>query len=100
MKLKIALLFLIWSYTFGFGQNKTYDLLESHTETKILYDRVYPVSKAHDLKTQQVSSAYFKQVYHEMQRADFLQRMPQLEFLRQQADQGFSENQIPLSIPL
>ena len=44
MKLKIALLFLIWSYTFGFGQNKTYDLLESHTETKILYDRVYPVS--------------------------------------------------------
>ena len=98
MKLKIALLFLIWSYTFGFGQNKTYDLLESHTETKILYDRVYPVSKAHDLKTQQVSSAYFKQVYHEMQRADFLQRMPQLEFLRQQADQGFSENQIPLSL--
>lgn len=82
----------------AFGQDKTYDLLEPHTETKILYDRVFPVAKAYDLKTQKVSTEYYKQVYNEMQRADFQQRLPKLDFLREQADLGFSQNQIPLSL--
>lgn len=98
MKQKFISLFLILSFIWAFGQDKTYDLLEPHTETKILYDRVFAVSKAYDLKTQQTSTEYYKQVYHEIQRADFLQRLPTLDLLRQQGDLGFSQNQIPLSI--
>ena len=98
MKQKFISLFLIFCFMLAFGQDKTYDLLEPHTETKILYDRVFPVAKAYDLKTQKVSTEYYKQVYNEMQRADFQQRLPKLDFLREQADLGFSQNQIPLSL--
>jgi hypothetical protein len=38
------------------------------------------------------------QAYHEIQRADFLQRLPKLEKLREAASLGKVQNQVPLSI--
>lgn len=90
-------------YFFGlfisiFLQAQNYDALEKYSETKILYDRVFPVSKATELKTEKVAANYFLQVYHEIQRADFKQRFPKLTAVQKIADDGFINNYIPLSL--
>jgi len=98
MKSKITfLLFTLFSIS-GFSQDKSYDLLKDKTETKILYDRVFGISNATELKKSEINANYFMQVYHELQRADFLNRLPKLENIREQANLGFAKNQIPLSI--
>ena len=98
MKLKITFFLFVLMFGAGFAQDKAYDLLESKTTTHILYDRVYSISKATEPKTSEISSNYFLQVFHEMQRADYLNRLPKLESIREQANIGFSEKQIPLSV--
>lgn len=98
MKLKFTFIFALFIFINGFSQEKTYDLLEKNSETKILYDRVYPVSDATHLKTDLVSANNFLQVYHEIQRADFLQRLPKLTEIQKEANQGFIKSNIPLSI--
>ncbi|MBN8621604.1 MAG: T9SS type A sorting domain-containing protein [Flavobacteriales bacterium] len=98
MKTKFTFLFLWIFVIHGFSQDQSFDLLKNDTKTKILYDRVFAVSKANELKPTGVSAANFLQVYHEMQRADFLQRMPNLEVIQKKADEGFSKNYIPLSL--
>ncbi|MBP6557158.1 MAG: T9SS type A sorting domain-containing protein, partial [Flavobacterium sp.] len=45
-----------------------------------------------------VTSNYFWQVYHEIQRADFLQRLPKLEVLREAAKLGTVRHEVPISI--
>lgn len=98
MKLKFTFLLGFLCFVLSFGQNKMYDLLQKNSETKILYDRVYPVSNATNLRTDQVSANNFLQVYHEIQRADYLERLPKLESVQRQADQGFAKNYMPLSL--
>ena len=84
----------------GFAQDKTYDLLKDKTQTNIIYDRVFGVSNATELRKTPVTSGYFNQVYHEIQRADYLQSLPKYETLKEEAKLGFVNNQIPLAILL
>ncbi|WP_395044728.1 T9SS type A sorting domain-containing protein [Flavobacterium sp.] len=98
MKSKITIIIFSFCYIVGFSQDKTYDLLINKTQTNILYDRVFAVSNATNLKTENISSNYFLQVYHEMQRADFLNRLPKLETIQDEGTIGFANKQIPLSI--
>lgn len=100
MKSKITLLLVVLFSGVVLAQNgdKKYDLLQSNSTTKIVYDRVFGVSNATKPNTNSVSAVYFKQVYHELQRADFLERLPKFEFLKLKASQGFAKNQVPLSV--
>ena len=98
MKSKITFLFIFIFSLLGFSQDKTYDLLKNKTQTNILYDRVFNLSNATKQKTNSISSNYFLQVYHEIQRSDFLNRLPKLKTLQEEGNSGFASNQIPLSI--
>lgn len=98
MKSKITFLVFSLFSVLGFSQDKTYDLLKNKTQTNILYDRVYSVSNATNLKLEGVTTNNFLQVYHEIQRADFEQRLPKLETLKEAGNSGFTQKQIPLSI--
>ncbi|MFN3968028.1 T9SS type A sorting domain-containing protein [Flavobacterium sp.] len=98
MKIKITLLLIAVFSISAFAQDKTYDLLKDKTETGILYDQVFGISNASEQRKAEITPNYFLQVYHEMQRADFLQRIPKLEKLREAANLGFAKNQVPLSI--
>jgi hypothetical protein len=98
MKSKITFLFILLFSILGFSQDKTYDLLKNKTQTNILYDRVYNISNATNLKSEGISTNNFLQVYHEMQRADFDNRLPKLESIKDEANIGFSNKQIPLSL--
>lgn len=91
------LLFSLFSIL-GFSQDKAYDLLKNKTTTNILYDRVFNLSKANTLDTKTISATTFNQVYHEIQRADFSQSLPQFERLKEEAQLGKATKQIPLSI--
>lgn len=84
--------------TITFAQDKSYDLLKDKIQTKILYDKVFGISNATEQRKSGITANYFMQVYHEMQRADFLSRLPKLETLRDHANLGFARNQVPLSI--
>lgn len=100
MKTKITILFFIAFTSILFAQDadKQYDLLQSKTKTNILYDRVYMLSDATNLKSKIITADIFKQVYHEIQRTDFLQRLPKYDFIKEQANLGFAQNQVPISI--
>jgi len=100
MKIKYTLLLLLFFSTLSFSQylDKSYHLLQSKTETKILYDRVFNLSDATKLENKVITSEIFKQVYHEIQRADFLERLPKFDYIKEQSNIGFAENQVPLSI--
>lgn len=97
MKTKITFIAL-FSILFSFAQKGEYDLLKEHTQTKILYNQVFDISKITQTKKDEISAMYFRQVYHEIQRADFLQRLPNYEVLKKEADDAFFTKQIPLSI--
>lgn len=97
MKTKITFIAL-FSILFSFAQKGEYDLLKDHTQTKILYDQVFDISKITKTKKDEISTMFFRQVYHEIQRADFLQRLPKYESLKKEADDAFFTKQIPLSI--
>lgn len=98
MKSKFTLILLSLFTAIGFAQDKTYDLLKNKCQTNILYDRVYNISNATNLKSEGISTNNFLQVYHEIQRADFDDRFPQLESIKEEANIGFANKQIPLSL--
>ncbi len=98
MKAKFTLLWALFLFALGFSQDTKFDLLQKNTTTKILYDRVFPLSNATNIEGRVFTSNNFLQVYHEMQRADFLQRLPQLEKIREAGNKGFSNNYIPLAV--
>jgi hypothetical protein len=98
MKTKITLFFSIFFSIISYAQDKTFDLIKDKTETNILYDQVFEISNATKINTENITATYFMQVYHEMQRADNLARLPKLEVLKKAANMGFVENQIPLSV--
>ena len=91
------LLFCLFSFS-GFTQDKTYDLLKSKTQTNILYDRVFNLSKANQLDSKKITTATFNQVYHEIQRADFNQRLPKYEVLKEASLLSFATKTNELSI--
>lgn len=94
--------FTFYAALFAMGlfcaQDGKFDLLEKSTETKILYDRVFPVADATNLQGKTLSANNFLQLYSEMQRADFLQRLPVLSKIQQAADEGFAKGYVPLSV--
>ncbi|MCA0348852.1 MAG: T9SS type A sorting domain-containing protein [Bacteroidetes bacterium] len=98
MKLKITLLALLSGFISTFAQDKMFDLLKDKTETNILYNRVFALSHANEMKTKEINASYFLQVYHEIQRADFNNRLPKLEVIRKAATLASIKNQIPLSV--
>ena len=75
-----------------------YDLLEQNLQTKILYNKVFPVAKATNLNLKNILPINYMQLYHELQRADFLNRWQPVEMLEEQANKGFAQNYIPLSV--
>ena len=97
MKTQITLLSL-FTILFSFAQNGKYELLKDKTKTNILYDQVFELSKITTEKKEIISSLYFKQVYHEIQRADYLQRLPKYDILKKEADNAFFSKQIPLAL--
>jgi pimeloyl-ACP methyl ester carboxylesterase len=98
MKTKITLFFFGLFSILSFAQDKSYDLLKNKTTTNILYDRVFALSHAtEELKTP-VTTNHFNQVYYEMQRADFLNRLPSYEKLKKEAILGKINKNVPLSI--
>lgn len=98
MKIKITLFIgIIFSISI-FAQEDNCILLKEKSKTKIIYDRVFGISNATSIKKEDVSTTYFYQVYHEIQRADFLERLPKLEKLKENANKGFAQKVIPLSI--
>ena len=98
MKTKITLFFFGLFSMISVAQDKTYDLLKDKTATNILYDRVFALSHATEQLKTPVTSTHFNQVYYEMQRADFSNRLPSFEILKNEAKLGAVKNSIPLSI--
>jgi hypothetical protein len=97
MKTKITLISL-FTILFSFAQNGKYELLKDKTETNILFDQVFELSKITTEKKEIISSLYFKQVYHEIQRADYLKRLPKYDILKKEAENAFFSKQIPLAL--
>lgn len=95
---KTVLLFLLAIIYTGQAQTHDWDLITQNSETKILYDRVFGMSKISTVEKDIASSNYVKQVYHEIQRADFLQRWPELEQLKQRSQQAQINKVIPILI--
>ena len=100
---KITLLFLTLLSLFGFSQEsgnskRRFELLKDYTQTKILYDQFANVSNATEIKKEEINPLYFMQVYHEMERADYLNRLPKLENLESEANNGFAKEYVPLSV--
>lgn len=98
MKTKILLLFILHFFFLGWSQDAKYDLLKDQTSTKILYNRVFNGAQATQLKKDRFTAVRYFQLYNEMQKADFLQRLPALSFLKEQANMGFVQQEIPLSL--
>jgi hypothetical protein len=95
---KITLLVICLLSLFTFAQDKSCDLLQEKSQTKIIYDRVFGLADATKASQKDVSASYFIQLYHEIQRADFLKRLPQLEVLKNAGKLGGVQNEIPLSV--
>ena len=100
MKFKTTFIAIALFSIVSFAQetNRNFQLLQDQTQTKILYDRVFNWSDAAHLSEKTISTNDFNQVYSEMQRADFMNRLPDYEFIKQQAKLGFVNNNIPLAV--
>ena len=83
MKIKITLYTLLLVSISTFAQDKYYDTFREKSETKIIYDRVFGISNATKLKSEEISTNYFLQVYNEIQRADFNERLPKIEIIKE-----------------
>lgn len=98
MKKNIILFAALFSGFAAFSQDRHYDALAQVSRTKVVYDRVSGFSRATQFSPKRVTKQNYFQLYHELQRADFSGRWPNIEQLRHQSDLGFAENKIPLSI--
>ena len=75
-----------------------FDLLKDKTQTKILYNRVAPIAELTNQNQEIKNSIYFKQAYHEIQRSDFLERLPSLDLLEKETESGFANNITSISV--
>lgn len=99
----LLVLTLIFGFTVIQAQEKStskhrFDLLKEKSTTKILYDRVAHVAKLTESKEEAFNSTYYKQAFYEIQRSDYLERLPALEILENETKQGFVSKLIPISI--
>lgn len=101
---KITLLLLTFISCSIFAQEQEYDskklfeLVKDISKTKIIYDRVSPVADLTNGSDKTLNSVLYKQAFYEIQRADYLNRLPNLELLEIETEKGFSNNIIPISI--
>lgn len=95
---KITLFVFLGLFQLSQAQENQYDLLEDASETKILYDQVFGLSKITTQPKEVITNNYFNQVYHEVQRADFLNRLPVFEEIKIRKNQGIIQNYIPLAV--
>ncbi|MEZ4853446.1 hypothetical protein [Flavobacterium sp.] len=100
---KITLLTLLFFVVISWSQNKDsrnnqFDLLKDKTQTKILYNRVAPIAKLTSKKEDACNTLYYKQAFYEIQRSDFLNRLPSLTTLEKATEEGFASRIIPISI--
>ncbi|MFN3639568.1 MAG: hypothetical protein ACK4UK_01495, partial [Flavobacterium sp.] len=87
--MKKTLLFLLLTFIYSSqAQSLEWDLIAQSSETKILYDRVFGLSKITSKEKSVTSSNYVKQVYHEIQRADMLTRWPAFEHVKHLSKQA------------
>ncbi|RAR71827.1 T9SS type A sorting domain-containing protein [Flavobacterium aciduliphilum] len=98
MKLFFTSLSLVFVVHTNLAQDKTFDALKEKTKTHILYDRVYAVSNATKLNPQKLNTNTFLQAYSEIQRSDFDHRLPNVDELKTEANNGFINQIIPLSL--
>lgn len=103
MKKILLVLTLIFGFTLIQAQEKStskhrFDLLKEKSTTKILYDRVAHVAKLTEPNEKAFNSTYYKQAFYELQRSDYLERLPALELLENETKQGFAEELIPISV--
>jgi len=97
MKKTLLIFLLAFLYT-GQSQTNEWDFITQNSETKILYDRVFGLSKISTIEKKIVSSNYVKQVYHEIQRADILQRWTEFGHLKKRSQQAQIEKLIPIMV--
>lgn len=101
---KITLLLFLFIFGIGLGQrndtsnNNRFELLKNYTQTKILYDNVAPIAELKKTNNTAFSTLYYKQAFHEIQRSDFLNRLPKIETLDKEIEKGFSNSIIPISV--
>ncbi|HTO35713.1 MAG TPA: T9SS type A sorting domain-containing protein [Flavobacterium sp.] len=95
---KITLFVILGLFHLSQAQENQYDLLEDASETKILYDQVFGLSKITTQPKGVITNNYFNQVYHEVQRADFLNRLPVFEEIKIRKNLGIIQNHIPLAV--
>lgn len=101
---KITLLLFLFIFGIGLGQrndtsnNNRFELLKNYTQTKILYDNVAPIAELKKTNNTAFSTLYYKQAFHEIQRSDFLNRLPKIETLDKETEKGFANSIIPISV--
>ncbi len=100
---KITTLLTIFIVSFAYAQKNSnpenmFELLKNYTDTKILYNQVAPISEATNIKKEGIEHLYYMQVYYEMQRADYLKRLPELEVLEKESQLGIAKKYVPLSL--
>lgn len=87
----------LWGITLQ-AQDATYDLLKSDTQTHILIDRVWCHSNIKEQAPSTLNTSLFKQIYSELQRADFDHRLPDLSVWETQRALGIAQQEIPLAL--
>lgn len=75
-----------------------FELLKAKSTTKILYDRVAQVAELTKPENKEQNPIHFKQAFYEIQRADYLNRLPSLDILENETEKGFANNVIPISV--
>ncbi len=80
------------------AQDKSFDLLQSDSKTHILIDRVWCSSKINEQLPTEFNASNFRQLYSEIQRADFEHRFPVLSVLDTQKALAIVQNEIPLAV--
>jgi pimeloyl-ACP methyl ester carboxylesterase len=96
MNKKTTLLAALLFTAVGFAQQ--FELLKTQSQTKIIYDQVVGLSDVAAHPKNAVTSAYFKQVYYELQRADSEKRLADFALLKEETTRSSITHQLPLSI--
>lgn len=87
----------LWGMTLH-AQDAAYDLLKSDSQTHVLIDRVWCSSKINKQTPSLLDASLFRQIYSEMQRADFDQRLPDLSVWETPKAMGIAQHEIPLAV--
>lgn len=93
------LIIVLGIFTFSLqAQDKSFDLLQSNSKTHILMDRIWSSSKISEQLPTVYTAVNFAQIYTEIQRADFDQRLPNVSVLDTQKAIALAKQEIPLAV--